>query len=116
MHGMTDISSGKAARHTACMGWRGLLGGFLESDAGSCNCETNLVVCMQAVLQDMVLKRKHAAAAAAAKHGPAEAVLADGRVLSQQHLLHTMSADGQRLSQQHLLPIISADRQGSLPP
>ena len=97
------------------MGWRGLLEGLLRSIVESCKCKTNLAVCMQAVLQDMVLKRKHAAAAAAAKHGPAEAVMADGRVLSQQHLLHTMSADGQRLSQQHLLPIKSADRQGSLP-
>ena len=74
------------------------------------------VVCMQAVLQDMVLKRKHAAAAAAVKQGTVEAVVADGRVLSQQHLLHTMSSDRQGQSQQHLLQTISADRQGSLPP
>lgn len=98
------------------MGWRGLLESLLESSAGTCNYETTRVVCMQAVLQDMVLKRKHAAAAAAAKQGPAEAVMADGRVLSQLHLLHTMSADRQGLSQQHLLHTISADRQGRLPP
>ena len=50
---------------------------------------------MQALLQDMVLKRKRVVAAAAAKQDAAEAVVADGRVLSQQRLLHALSTDRQ---------------------